>query len=146
MFCRKPENQHLGAVLVDWLLLQSIIQRLLRFGMCGWRRTALMLYAFRVICETVEQAGDTLFHPLRWRCTTEPAQHFLGFRLFRKLWLVGAFFVCCDELILIYELGISFFSGIARVRQNTGDHIFIPEPSLVIWNILLAKCLGQLIQ
>ena len=33
-----PENQRLGVVLVDWLLLQSIIQRLLRFGMCGWRR------------------------------------------------------------------------------------------------------------
>ena len=105
-----------------------------------------MLYAVRVICETIEQVGDTLFHPLRWWCTAEPAQHLLSFRLFRKLWLVGAFFVCCDELILIYELGISFFSGIARVRQNTGDHIFIPEPSLVIWNILLAKCLGQLIQ
>lgn len=37
LFCRKPENQRLGVVLVDWLLLQSIIQRLLRFGMCGWR-------------------------------------------------------------------------------------------------------------
>ena len=94
LLCRKPEDQPFGAVLVDWLLFQSIIQRLLRFGMCGWRRTALMLYAFRVICETVEQAGDTLFYPLRWRCTTEPAQDFLGFRLFRKLWLVGAFFVC----------------------------------------------------
>ena len=72
--------------------------------------------------------------------------HFLGFRLFRKLWLVGAFFVCRDELLLIYELGISFPSGIACVRQNTGDHIFIPDPSLVVWNILLAKRFGQLIQ
>ena len=45
-----------------------------------------------------------------------------------------------------YEFGISFLPGIACVRQNTGDHIFVPEPSLVIWNILLAKRLGQLIQ
>ena len=47
-----------------------------------------MLYAVRVICETVEQVGDTLFHPFGWRRTAEPAQHFLGFRLFRKLGLV----------------------------------------------------------
>ena len=47
-----------------------------------------MLYAVRVICETIEQVGDTLFHLFRWRCTAEPAQHLLGFRLFRKLGLV----------------------------------------------------------
>ena len=59
LLCRKPEDQPFGAVLVDWLLLQSVIQLLLRFKMCGWRGTALMLYAFRAICETVEQVGDT---------------------------------------------------------------------------------------
>ena len=88
LLCRKPEDQHLGAVLVDWLLFQSIIQRLLRLRMCGRRRTALMLYAVRAICEAVEQVGDTLLHLFRWRCATEPAQHFLRFRLFRKLGLV----------------------------------------------------------
>ena len=88
LLCRKPEDQHFGAVLVDWLLFQSIIQRLLRFRMCGWCGTALMLYAVRTICEAVEQVGDTLFHPFRWRCAAEPAQHLLGFRLFRKLGLV----------------------------------------------------------
>ena len=104
-----------------------------------------MLYAVWAICEAIEQVGDTLFHLFRWRCTAEPAQHLLGFRLFRKLGLVGAFFICRDELLLIYELGIFFFSGVACVRQNTGDHIFVPEPSLVVWDILLAKRLGQLI-
>ena len=74
---RKPEDQHFGAVLVDWLLLQSVIQCLLRFRMCGWRWTTLMLYAVRAICETIEQVGDTLFHLFRWRCATEPAQHLL---------------------------------------------------------------------
>ena len=72
LLCRKPEDQHFGAVLVNWLLFQSIIQCLLRFGICDWRRTAPMLYAVRVICETIEQVGDTLFHPLRWWCTAEP--------------------------------------------------------------------------
>lgn len=88
LLCRKLEDQSLGGVLVDWLLFQSIIQRLLCFGICDWRRTAPMLYAVRVICETIEQVGDTLFHPLRWWCTAEPTQHLLGFRLFRKLGLV----------------------------------------------------------
>ncbi len=88
LLCRKLEDQSLGGVLVDWLLFQSIIQRLLRFRMCGWRWTELMLYAIRAICEAVEQVGDTLFHPVRQRCTAEPAQHLLGFRLFRKLGFV----------------------------------------------------------
>ena len=88
LLCRKPEDQRFGVILVDWLLLQSIIQRLLRFGICDWRRTAPMLYVVRVICETIEQVGDTLFHPLRWWCTAEPTQHLLGFCLFRKLRLV----------------------------------------------------------
>jgi hypothetical protein len=30
LLCRKPENQRFGVVLVDWLLIQNIIQRLLR--------------------------------------------------------------------------------------------------------------------
>ena len=45
-----------------------------------------------------------------------------------------------------YIAGESLNELTEALRQNTGDHIFIPEPSLVIWNILLAKCLGQLIQ
>ena len=52
-----------------------------------------MPYTVRAICKAVEQIGDTLFHPFRWRCSTEPAQHFLGVRLFRKMRLVCAFFM-----------------------------------------------------
>ena len=28
LLCRKPEDQRFGVILVDWLLLQSVIQRL----------------------------------------------------------------------------------------------------------------------
>ena len=105
-----------------------------------------MPYTVRAICKAVEQIGDTLFHPFRWRCSTEPAQHFLGVRLFRKMRLVCAFFICRDKLFLIHELGISFFSDVTCVRQNTGNHIFIPEPPFVVLDILMAKRLRQLIQ
>ena len=78
-----------------WVFFQSVIQHpylmwlapppLPRARVVG---LALMLYAFRTICKTVEKVGNTLFHLFRWRCTAEPAVHLLRFRLFRKLGLV----------------------------------------------------------
>ena len=43
-----------------------------------------MPYAVWAICKAVEQVGDTLLYLFRWRCATEPAQHLLGFCLFRN--------------------------------------------------------------